>query len=89
MIDPSFRNINRFFVLSFKSGNNDPTRISFIEYIMSLVEMKDFNVLIDNKTFFDQLVKSKQKAYEKLVEMSRTDDHTTGNLLDNLYHQNT
>ena len=56
---------------------------------MSLVEIKDFNVLIDNKTFFDQLVKSKQKAYEKLVEMSRTDDHTTGNLLDYLYHQNT
>ena len=29
LIDPSFRNINRLFVLSFKNGNNDPTRDSF------------------------------------------------------------
>ena len=30
----------------------------------------------------------KQEAYEKLVEMSRNDDYTTGNLFDFLYHQN-
>ena len=29
LIDPTFRNINRLFVLSFKNGNNDPTRNSF------------------------------------------------------------
>ena len=29
LIDPTFRNINRLFVLSFKTGNNDPTRNSF------------------------------------------------------------
>ena len=54
---------------------------------MPLVEIKDFNVLIDNKPFFDQPVKSKQEGYEKLIEMSRNDDYTTGNLLDYLYHQ--
>ena len=49
---------------------------------MPLVEIKNFNVLIDNKLFFDQPVKIKQKAYEKLIEMSRNNDYTTGNLLD-------
>ena len=39
----------------------------------------------DNKPFFDQQVKNKQEAYEKL---SRNDDFTTGNLLDFSYHQN-
>ena len=54
---------------------------------MSLVvEIKDFNTLIDNKLVFDQSVKDKQEAYEKLVEMSKNDDCTTGNLLDCLYH---
>ena len=53
-----------------------------------MVEIKDFNVLIDNKPFFDQPVKSKQGAYEKLVKMSRNDDYTTGNLLKFSYHQN-
>ena len=32
-------------------------------------------------------MKTKQEASEKLVEMSRNDDSTTGILLDYLYHQ--
>ena len=54
---------------------------------MPLVEIKDFNAFIDNKPFFDQPVKNKQEAYEKLNEISRNDNYTTGNLLDYLYHQ--
>ena len=53
---------------------------------MPLVEIKDFNALIDNKPFFDQQVK--KEAYEKLIEMSRNDNYTIGNLLDFPYHQN-
>ena len=82
MIYPALRNINTLFVLSFKNGNNDPTRNSFDKYYMSLVEIKDFNVLIDDKPFYDQPLKNKREAYEKLIEMSRNDDYTTGNLLD-------
>ena len=55
---------------------------------MPLAEVKDFNALIDKKSFFDQPVKNKQDAYEKLIEMSRNDDYTTGNLLDLSYRQN-
>ena len=55
---------------------------------MSLIEIKDFNVLIDNKPFFDQPVRNKQEAFEKLVEMSKNNGCATGNLLDYLYHQN-
>ena len=74
------------FVLSFKNGDDDVTRNSFDEYYMPLVEIKYFNALIDNEAFFDQLLKNKQKAYEKLIEMSRNNDYTTGNLLDFSYH---
>ena len=38
LIDPKFRNIKRLFVLSFKNGNDDPTRIFFDEYYMPLVK---------------------------------------------------
>ena len=55
---------------------------------MPLVIIKEFNALIDNKSFFDQPVKNKQEAYEKLIKLSRNDDYITGNLLDYLYHQN-
>ena len=47
------RNINRLFVISFKAGENDPTKISSNKYYMLLVEIKDFNVLIHNKLLFD------------------------------------
>ena len=66
-------------------------RSSFDRYYMRLVEIKYFNVLIDNKQFLSHPVKKKQKkqeAYDKLIEMSRNDDYTTGNLFDYLYHQN-
>ena len=72
------------FVLSFKNGNNDPTRDSFD---LSLIEIKDFNGLIDNKPYFDQPVKNKQEAYEKLIEMLNNNDCITGKLMDYLYYQ--
>ena len=62
---------------SFKSDNDDATGDSFNKYYMPLVEIKDFNVLTDNRPFFDQSVKNKQKAYEKLIEMSRNSGYTT------------
>ena len=53
MINETFRNINRLFVLSFKNSFIDPTRNSFDEYYIPLVEIKNFNALIDNKPFFN------------------------------------
>ena len=32
LIDPTFRNINKLFVLSFKNGDNNPTRSSVDKY---------------------------------------------------------
>ena len=34
---------------------------------MLMVEIKDFNALIDNKKFFNQPVKNIQEAFEKLM----------------------
>ena len=36
LINATFRNINRFFVLSLKNSNDDPTGDSFDKYYMSL-----------------------------------------------------
>ena len=64
-----------------------PTRNYFDEYYMSLVEIKYFNVLVDNKLFFDQPVKKKNKK-RKLIEMLKSDDFITRNSIDFSYHQN-
>ena len=88
MTDPRFRNINSLLVHPFKKSGNYPTRDFFNKYYKILVEIKDLNALIDNKSFFDEPVKHKQELHKKPVEMSRNYDYTTRNLLDFSYHQN-
>ena len=34
------------------------------------------------KVFFDVLIKNKEETYQKIIEMSKNNDYTTGNLLD-------
>ena len=54
----------------------------FRKYYVPEVEIKNFNVLIDRKQFFEIPVKNKEEAYEQIIEMSKNNDYTTGNLLD-------
>ena len=42
-------------------------------------------MLIDGKPFFGIPIKNKEEAYETIIEMSRNNDYTTGNLLDYEY----
>ena len=81
-IDPTFTNVNRLFVLSFKRDNAGDKRDSFSHYYVPNVRIKDFNVLIDGKSFFDLPARNEEEAYEKIIDMSNNNDYTTGNLLD-------
>ena len=82
LIDPTFTKVNRLFVLSFK---NEKDRTSFSKYYVPIVEIKDFNVLIDEKNFLDVPAKNKEEAYEKIMSINKNDDYRTGNLLDYEY----
>ena len=44
LIDPTFDNRNRLFVLAFE---NEEDRLSFSKYYTPAVEIKDYNILID------------------------------------------
>ena len=44
--------------------------------------IKDFNVIIDKLAFFDLPIKTEEEAYEKIIDISKNDEYTTGNLLD-------
>ena len=84
MIDPTFLNLNSLFVLYFPRNNNADSRYSFSNYYVPKVQIKDFNVLIDGKSFFDLPVKNEEEAYEKIID---NNDYTTGNLLDYAYYK--
>ena len=72
LIDPTFTNVNRLFVLF----ENENGRTSFSKYYVQKVEIKDFNVLIDGKPFFEIPVKNKEEAYEQIIETSKNNDYT-------------
>ena len=79
LIDPAFTKVNILFVLSFEN-ENDWT--SFSKYYVPNVQIKDFNVLIDGKSFSGIPIKNGEETYEQIIEMWRNNDYTSGNLLD-------
>ena len=90
LIDPTFTNVNRLFVLSFEriEDNNvkKDCRDTFSNYYVAKVQIKDFNVLINGKSFFDLPIKNEEKAYKKIIDINNNDE-TTGNLLDFAYYK--
>ena len=48
LVDPAFTKVNRLFVLSFE---NEEDGTSFSKYYTPKIEIKDFNVLVDGKSF--------------------------------------
>ena len=79
LIDPTFTNVNRLFVLAYQNVDD---RQSYDEFYLPKVMIKDYNVIIDKLAFFDLPMKTEEEAYEKIIDISRNNEYTTGNLLD-------
>ena len=79
LIDPTFTNVNRLFVLAYQNADH---RQSFSQFYLPNVMVKEFNLITDKLAFFDLPIKTEEEAYEKLIEISRNNEYTTGNLLD-------
>ena len=58
LIDPTFSRANRLFILPFENENDT---ISFSKYYTPSAERKDFNVLIDGKSFIDVPTKKQRR----------------------------
>ena len=84
LIEPSFQGVNRLFVLAFE---DDAQRISRKRYYIPNVEIKDYNVMIDRKSVFDQPVKNNKVTYENIrkIAIGQGDDYTAGCLLEYTY----
>ena len=79
LIDPTFTNVNRLFVLAYQATSN---RQSVFQFYLPRVMVKDYNVIIDKLAFFDLPIKTEEEAYEKIIDISRNSEYKTGNLLD-------
>ena len=75
LIDPTFTNVNRLFVLAYQNADD---RQSFSQFYLPNVMVKDY-VIIDKLAFFDLPIKI-EEPYEKIIDTSRNNEYTTGNL---------
>ena len=87
LVDPSFQGVNRLFVLSFENEND---RTVHTKYYLPTVEIKDYNVMIDGRNFFNQPVKNNLITYDNIRKTAtgQGDDYTIGCLLDYNYFNN-
>ena len=87
LTESSFQGVNRLFVLQFE---NDEQRTSNARYYIPNVEIKDDNVIIDGKNFFDQPIKDNKVTYENITKIStgQREDYTAGCLLGYTYFKN-
>ena len=88
LVEPSFQEINRLFVLAFEG---DAQRTSHSGYYLPNVEIKDYNIMINGKNFFDQPIKNNKVTYENIrkIATGQGDDYTTGCSLDYSYFMDT
>ena len=58
-----------------------------IQIIILQSRIKDYNIMIDSKNFFDQPINSELKEYGNIIKIAtgKGDDYTTGFLLDYFY----
>ena len=87
LIDSSFQEVNRLFVLSF---GNVAHRTRYKQYFLPTVKIKDYNVMSNGQNFFHQPVKNDLRTYDdnQKIATGQGDDYTTGYLLDYVYFKN-
>ena len=65
LTDPILQKFNRLFVLSYEKEDES---ISYSDYYLRNINIGDYKVLIDGKSFFEITIKNKEKNMKKLWE---------------------
>ena len=97
MLDSSYQEVKRLFVLAYDNTANDNDHNnqvcidSFKKYFLPRRKIENYNIEIDGKNFYDQPINDSVKQDDKIGKIStgQGDDYTTGCLLDfadNLLH---
>ena len=90
-LDVSFQGVSNLFAAAYETNDIERhanTEESRRRYYLPSAEIKDYNVLIDGRNFYDQNVNSSILRYNELLKMTtgRSEDYSTGCLLDYDYY---
>ena len=83
-LDLSFQGVNRLFVMAYNRANDQPTRNGKQKYYLPRIDLEKYNVIIDERNFYDNPIESDIEKYRELkkVMIGKGEDYTTGSLLD-------
>ena len=98
-LDAAFQGVNRLFVLAFENTRADEAadapaprnlvanqviRNSYRKYFVPCVDITSYNVLIDGRNFYDQLINDEIRKYDEIrkIATGKGDNYATGCLLD-------
>ena len=87
MLDTAIPGVNRLFVAAFPTP---ALRNSHRQCFLPITDIRDYNILIDGRNFYDQNISDDFKKYEELrkVMTGKGEDYTTESLLDYNYWKN-
>ena len=79
-LDASFQGINRLLVLAYAHGDDVTDENSYRKYFLPRLKIKNCNIEIDGRKFYDQSINDLIKQYDELRKIStgQGDDYTTG-----------
>ena len=90
-LDASFQGVNKLFVLPYVHGANVnvTNENSNRRYFLLRLKIKNYNIEIDGRNFYDQSVNELVKQYDEIrkISVGQGDDYTTGCLLDFAYFE--
>ena len=88
--DASFKGVSKLFVLAYEHGDaNYVNEKTFNKYFLPKITIEKYNVEIEGRNFYDQVINYSIKQYDEIGEMSigQGDDYTTGCFLDFVYFE--
>ena len=88
MLDSSYQGVKRLFVLAYDNASGI-TADSHKRYFLPRIEIKNYNIEIDGRNFYDQPINDLIKQYDEVTKISTRQggDYTTGCLLDFAYFE--
>ena len=83
-LDPSFQGVNRLSIMAYNRVDDRPTRNGQRKYYLPRIGLNKHNVIIDGRSFYDNLIESDIEKYRELkkVMIGKGEDYTTGSLFD-------
>ena len=69
-LDATFQGVNKLFVLPYASGDNVTNESSYKKYFLPSLKIKNYNIEIDARNFYDQSINDLIKEYDEIRKIS-------------------